>query len=119
MTRAERQGQTIVSYGCPIIETEEGVDVNEQWKQRRIKYRPSPEKFAELHHFSRQQILEALATFRRHGDGRHVWMDEYQLFADKAVRTGEEARSSWTFKRTIPAGELEDQGFSDEEDLYL
>ena len=119
MTETEEQGQVSVGYGCPIVETEDGVDVNEQWKQRRIKYRPCPVKFAELHHFSRQHILEALATFRMYGDGRHVWMDEYQLFSDTAVRKGEVVRSSWTFKRTDPRVALEDEDSTDDEDQYF
>jgi len=105
MVKIDGESTATVGYGCPIIEVEKGVDVDEQWKQRRIRYRACPKKFAELHNYHKEDMLKALAIFRTFGDGRHIWMDEYINFEKMALRTGDEVRSTWTFKRTISTAE--------------
>ena len=121
MIRTEEGGKSIVDYNCPIVEPEDGADVDVQWKQRRIRYRACPRRLAEANGYSREEILKALITFRTYGDGRHIWMDEYTDFSNIALQTREEVRRSWTFKRTAPAAgdDAEGDGQSENEDWYL
>ena len=100
-----------VKYSCPIIESDEEVSVEEQWKRRRIRYRPCPVKLAEMYECDIAQTQEALQRFTKLGDGKYMTSEDLENFMFVAIDVCRGAEEIWTDRRTTQGTvELDTEG---------
>jgi hypothetical protein len=79
----DKEGNVI--YGCPIIETEETTTVDEQWKSRKLRFKPCPVKLAREYNHNLGETLQAIQCFSKQGLGRYMTEEDLNDFLDMAA----------------------------------
>jgi len=89
----DKEGNVI--YGCPIIDTEETTTVDEQWKSRKLRFKPCPVKLAREYNHNLGETLQAIQCFSKQGLGRYMTeedLDEFLYIAADMCRIVDSGR---------------------------
>jgi len=85
---------------CPVVAYGDVYDIMSEMLMSR-KYRPDPNRLAQLHGHDPNEIPAAISLLRRQGAGRHMFEDQLVKLEHEATQICYEIRSGWTFKRMI------------------
>ena len=99
VTITDEDGLKITDYNCPVLERPQH-SLTSLLRHKYIRFRPSVQQFAEYYNYHIPDISKAFEDLDTYGCGKHMYPETLRKFKNDVIRTSEEVRASWTFKRS-------------------